>query len=140
MLWAFAILIPPAFAQDDSELVRSAVRSVGIEVYLQEMARIGSLKMPYMVDSETQAAAAVAVGRHLQNQWVFVKRAKADLDVSRLRDLLTGQGLSRVCTNPGTAILVNEFGATLDHSYSDRNGIFLFGFKANRSTCGPFAN
>ena len=126
------------FAQDDVDLVESAVKRFGIEVHLILMAEDGNKNAPHMIDKETQYASAVASGKRLTTQWVFIKRQKAELDVGALKQFMTEQGLTRLCTNPVTRMLINRYDATLSHTYVDKAGAFLFSFNGNRMACKAF--
>lgn len=122
-------------AQEDVDVVESAVKSLGIEVHLKMMADQGNNSAPYMIDRETQYAWAVAIGRRITTQWVFIKRVKAELDVGILKQGMTEQGLTHICTNPVTRMLIYRYDATLSHTYTDKAGTFLFSFNGNKAAC-----
>lgn len=125
-------------AQEDLAVVESAVKSLGIEGHLRNMADQGNKSAPYMIDKETQYASAVASGKRLTTQWVFIKRQKVEIDVGALKQGMTEQGLTRLCTNPVTRMLIDRYDATLNHTYSDKTGAFLFSFNGNRAACKSF--
>lgn len=52
-------------AQEDVDVVESAVKSLGIEAHLKTMADQGNKNAPHMIDKETQYATAIASGRRL---------------------------------------------------------------------------
>ena len=142
MIWLGATILliasPLVVAQEDVAVVESAVRSQGIELHLRTMADEGNKRAPYMIDKETQYASAVASGKRLTTQWVFIKRQRVEIDVSVLKQGMTEQGLTRLCTNPVTRMLIDRYDATLSHTYSDKDGVFLFSFNGNRIACRPF--
>ncbi len=119
-------------------MVESAVKSLGIDVHLKAMADQGNKNAPYMIDKETQYASAVASGKRLSTQWVFIKRQKVEIDVGVLRQGMTEQGLTRICTNPVTRMLIDRYDATLSHMYSDKDGVSLFSFNGNKTACKAF--
>lgn len=125
-------------AQEDAGVVELAVKSLGIEAQLKAMADEGNKTAPYMVDKETQYASAIAGGKRLTTQWVFIKRRKDEIDIGVLKQGMTEQGLARLCTNPVTRMLINKYDATLSHTYVDKAGVFLFSFNANRTTCRAY--
>lgn len=125
-------------AQEDVDIVASAVKALGIEGHLKSMADQGNKTAPYMIDKETQYAAALASGKLLTTQWVFIKRQKSELDVGALKQGMTEQGLTRLCTNPVTRMLIDRYDATLSHTYADKTGVFLFSFTGNRMACRAF--
>ena len=125
-------------AQEDVTVVESAVRSLGIETHLKLMADQGNKNAPYMIDKETQYAAAIASGKRLMTQWVFIKRQKVEIDVGALKQGMTEQGLTRLCTNPVTRMLIDRYDATLSHTYSDKDGAYLFSFNGNKAACKAF--
>lgn len=125
-------------AQEDVNVVELAVKSRGIEAHLKAMADEGNKTAPYMIDKETQYASAVAIGKRLTTQWVFIKRQKAEIDVGALKQGMTEQGLTRLCTNPVSRMLINRYDATFSHTYSDKTGTFLFSFSGNTSACSAF--
>ena len=127
-----------AIAQEDVTVVESAVKSLGIDVHLKAMADQGNKNAPYMIDKETQYASAVASGKRLSTQWVFIKRQKVEIDVGVLRHGMTEQGLTRLCTNPVTRMLIDRYDATLSHMYSDKDGVYLFSFNGNKTACKAF--
>lgn len=128
-----------AFAESDVTTVEKAVNAIGIELHLRMMADEGNKVAPYMIDKETQYATAIAIGKRLTTQWVFIKRSKVDFNVTALKESMTEQGLARLCTNPVTQMLIDRYGATFSHTYSDKDGIFLFAFNGDRSACKAIA-
>ena len=127
-----------ALAQEDADTVESAVRPLGIEAHLRNMADEANKNAPYMIDKETQYASALAIGKRLTTQWVFTKRQKSEIDVDVLKQGMTEEGLTRLCTNPVTRMLITRYDATLNHSYTDKTGQFLFSFSANKLACKAF--
>lgn len=127
-----------ARAQEDLAVVESAVKTLGIEIHLKLMADQGNKNAPYMIDKETQYEAAIASGKRLSTQWVFIKRQKVELDVGALKQGMTEQGLTRLCTNPVTRMLIDRYDATLNHAYSDKDGAHLFSFNGNKAACKAF--
>lgn len=127
-----------SYAQEDEIVVESAVKSRGIEAHLKTIADEGNRSAPYMIDKETQYASAIASGKRLTTQWVFIKRQKVEIDVEVLKQGMTEQGLTRLCTNPVTRMLIDRYDATFSHTYSDKTGAFLFSFNGNKVSCRAF--
>lgn len=138
MLGLLSLAPSLALAQEDASVVEAAVKIVGIEGHLRSMADLSNQRAPYMVDKETQFASAFASGKRLSTQWVFIKRQKVEIDVDVLKKVMTQQGLARLCTNPVTSMLMNRYDATLSHTYSDKDGAYLFSFNGNRTACKTF--
>ena len=127
-----------AYAQEDVATVEAAVKALGIETHLKMMAEEGNKSAPYMIDRETQYASAGAGGKRLTTQWIFIKRTRSEINVALLKQSMTEQGLARLCTNPVSRMLINRYDATLSHTYTDKDGIFLFSFNGNRAACQAY--
>jgi hypothetical protein len=135
LLNIFFLISSSAIAQDDVALVRSAVNTIGIEAYLKSMADEGNKSAPYMIDKETQYAAAVAIAKRLSTHWVFINHERSEIDVNTLKTMMTERGLIRLCSNPVSRMLINDYDATFNHSYTDKSGAFLFSFNVDRASC-----
>ena len=141
-LFAFALttflVATSANSQKDVAIVEAAVKALGIEAHLKMMAEEGNKNAPYLIDKETQYSSAGAGEKRLTTQWVFLKRKKSEINVNILKQSMAEQGLARLCTNPVSRMLINRYDATLSHTYSDKDGVFLFSFNGNRAECKAY--
>jgi hypothetical protein len=81
---------------------------------------------PVMVDEQTRLDRVdVPATNRIRYSYTLVKIKKSEVDTDEMRNSLTPVILEDVETNPQMAIN-REHSTTMEYSYQDKNGVFLF--------------
>ncbi len=124
--FALAFAIFYAIGQLGGEKLVSFVRKPAFDKNLMEIASELNKTCPIMVDSLTRLDNTIALpNKVFQYNYSLISGSKQYIDTEGLKSFLTPRIINEVKTNPGMKF-VRDNNATVNYSYKDLNGEFLF--------------
>jgi hypothetical protein len=124
--FALAFAIFYAIGQIGGEKLVSLIRKPAFDKNLMEIASELNKTCPIMVDSLTRLDNTIALpNKVFQYNYSIISGSKQYIDTEGLKSFLTPRIINEVKTNPGMKF-VRDNNATVNYSYKDLNGEFLF--------------
>ncbi|MFA5932009.1 MAG: zinc ribbon domain-containing protein [Candidatus Paceibacterota bacterium] len=127
------ILYYPSFTKEINKETGNAGNTELTYEVMQEVANGMNKEYPQMIDSDTRLDSVTGAENTLSYHYTLVNYSLADIDVSKLNDILRGDIVNLVCTTPEMKIYVKNK-AVLNYTYYDKSGLFLINIPVNTGT------
>lgn len=139
MMTTLLLLVSPVTVRAISppEVRQAITQSGGAEKFLKMMVANMVKDAPVRLDSQTLLISGLSLGTsaHLDHQITGV-RTKAEWKQQRYdAQLIIDYQTNKVCSGEVLALMLREYGVTLNYRYYAKNGELLFAFEVGRKNC-----
>ena len=123
-------------ASDEND-VKIAIQNVGgVDKFMTLMVETISKTVPKQLDSDTTIIAASSLGKSFNLTHMLINENGSNLSGGKkLADIFIQFQTVKICTNPFTKVVINDYGASVRYEYLSTTGAYLFGFEVNKSKC-----